>query len=177
MTDITHQIATKIIVEFNTQSVNRIQEYTTRIKSCFLELSEQEIWIRPNESSNSMGNIVLHLCGNVRQYILSSLGGFEDVRERDMEFSAKGGFSGKELMEKLDDTVFQANNVIKNCDEQSLLKIRSVQGFQYSGVAIILHVVEHYAYHAGQVIFWTKLLKNKDLGFYAGIDLNKKNQP
>ena len=64
---------------------------------------------------------------------------------------------------------------IRNLSEEDLLKVRSVQGFEHSGTGIIIHVVEHYSYHTGQIAFWTKLLKDKDLGFYAGHDLNKKN--
>jgi uncharacterized damage-inducible protein DinB len=163
--------------EFILQSITRLEEYTPRIKKCLSELTEEEIWKRPNDSSNSVGNIILHLCGNVTQYIISSLGGSPDIRERDKEFSARGGLNRNDLINKLDTTVLMAIQIIKDCNEESLLKARNVQGYRYSGLAIIFHVVEHYAYHAGQIAFWTKLLKNKDLGFYSGIDLNKKNQP
>jgi uncharacterized damage-inducible protein DinB len=66
--------------------------------------------------------------------------------------------------------------VIKNIKEDELLPPRSVQGFNYSAIGIIIHVVEHYSYHTGQIIFWTKLLKNRDMGFYAGVDLNRRNE-
>ena len=162
--------------EFIKQSIFRIEENTPKIIKCLDQLREKQIWLRPNEASNSIGNIILHLCGNMRQYIISSLGDQPDVRERDKEFSAKGGYNKEELQNKLTATVEEAIITIRNIDENRLLKIRSVQGFNYSGIGIIIHVTEHYSYHAGQIILWTKQLTAKDLGFYANIDLNKKNQ-
>ena len=165
-----------VMNEFVLQSAHSIEEKTPRIVYCLQELSEDEIWKRPNTVSNSVGNIVLHLCGNVRQYIVSSLGGAEDMRERDKEFSTMGGYSRKELSERLTSTASEAVRIIRTMDEASLSRISEVQGFRLSGTGIIVHVTEHYSYHAGQIIFWTKLLKNKDLGFYADVNLNLKNK-
>ena len=164
-----------IAQEFINQSIFNINENTPKIIKCLDDLSEEQIWVRPNKASNSMGNILLHLCGNIRQYIISSLGGQPDIRERDKEFAAKDGYTKKELMDKLVATVNEAIDVIQNVDEIRLLKIFSVQGFSQSGIGIIIHVTEHYSYHTGQIIFWTKQLQGKDLGFYANIDLTKKN--
>ena len=162
--------------EFKEQSIQRMLENGPRIRKCLGALSEDEVWKRPNESSNSVGNLILHLCGNMTQYIISSLGGEEDLRERDIEFSTRSGYSKEELVTKLESTVEDCVGVIKGLSEEQLLKRRSVQGFEYSGIGNIIHVVEHYSYHTGQIAFWTKLLKDKDLGFYAGLDLNKKNK-
>lgn len=165
-----------IVQEFIDQSIFRINENTPKIIKCLNELNEEQIWQRPNETSNSMGNIILHLCGNIRQYIISALGGQPDIRERDQEFAAKDGYTKKELQDKLTATLEQAINIITQIDEPHLLKIFSVQGFNYTGTGIIIHVTEHYSHHTGQIIFWTKLLKGNDLGFYAKIDLNKMNR-
>ena len=164
-----------IAKEFREQCISRIEENTPRIDKCLAELTEDEVWARPNDASNSIGNMILHLCGNIRQYAISSLGGIPDVRQRDEEFAAKGGYTRQELLDKLSATVSEAIDTIRNADEESLLKVRSVQGFDLSGIGIIIHVTEHYSYHTGQIAFWTKLLKAKDLGFYANIDLNIKN--
>jgi len=162
--------------EFIQQSVYRITENTNRVIKCLQEIEETEIWQRPNENSNSIGNVILHLCGNIRQYIISSLSETEDVRVRDIEFSTKEGFRKEELIAKLKNIVDEAINIIEKADDKSLIKIYSVQGFNLSGIGIIIHVTEHYSYHTGQIVFWIKLLKNKDLRFYAGIDLNVKNK-
>ena len=166
----------ELIREFIKNSVDRIDENTKKITRCFEDLDEKDIWIRPNESSNSIGNMILHLCGNIRQYIISSLGEKEDIRERDLEFSTPGGLNKSELLDKLTAITDESKTIIGAADAGVLLRIRSVQGYEYSGLGIIYHVVEHYSYHTGQVIFFTKLLKNKDMAFYAGINLNKKNK-
>ena len=166
----------EFVKEFTDQSITRIDENTQKLIVCLNELEEAETWKRPNQHSNSVGNIILHLCGNMRQYAISSLGNIKDTRERDKEFSADGGYSKSELLKKLSDTVEQAKNIIKNISEAELLRKRQVQGFIHSGIGIIVHVTEHYSYHTGQIIFWTKLLKDKDLGFYANLNLNAKNE-
>lgn len=165
-----------LIREFIHHSINRIEENTKKVTKCFDELDEKDIWIHPNESSNSIGNLVLHLCGNIRQYIISSLGGKEDTRERDLEFLTQSGLNKGELLGKLSAIINEAKTIISAADAGNLLKVRSVQGYEYSGLGIIYHVVEHYSYHTGQIIFFTKLLKNKDMAFYSGINLNKKNK-
>ena len=164
-----------ITQEFTEESIFRIEKNTTKIIKCLEELNEEQIWLRPNEVSNSIGNILLHLCGNITQYIISALGVQPDIRERDKEFSAKAGYNKDELQNKLTSTVEQAVIIIRNCDEYRLMKIYPVQGFNLSGIAIIVHVTEHFSHHTGQIIFWTKLLLGNDLAFYANTDLNKKN--
>jgi uncharacterized damage-inducible protein DinB len=158
------------------QSVYRFELNLPRIEKCLGELNDEEIWQRPNNSSNSIGNLILHLCGNITQYIISGLGGKTDERNRDSEFSAAGGLSKDELREKIKTTVNEAVKVMKNLSEDDLTRVKSLQGFNVSGIANIIHVVEHFSYHTGQITFWTKCLKDKDLGFYKGMDLNKKNK-
>lgn len=162
--------------EFLDQSILRSNENTLRIKKCFNLLSEKEVWQRPNKSSNSIGNLIVHLCGNITQYIISSLGDSKDIRNRDLEFSMDREFTKAQLVQLLQKTVSKATEIIKHLDSSKLLKIHSVQGFELSGIGIIIHVVEHYSYHTGQISFYTKLIKDKDLGYYADHDLNKKNE-
>ena len=161
--------------EFIVQSISHMKENTPRIEKCLAQLSDEEVWKRPNQNSNSVGNLILHLCGNITQYILSSLGGVPDFRIRKEEFSAREGYTRDQLLDKIKTTVNAATEVIRNLDRKELLRPREVQGFDITGIGIIIHVVEHYSYHTGQIAFWTKLLKNKDLDFYEGVDLNKKN--
>ncbi len=149
---------------------------TPRIEKALAELTEAELWQRPNSQSNSVGNLLLHLCGNITQYVLSSPGNQPDQRVRDAEFAAEGGFNKAELLEKLGSAVRQATQIIRKASQEEMLRERRVQGFQMSGIAIAVHVCEHYSYHTGQIAFWVKLLKNKDLDFYAGMNLNAKNE-
>ena len=166
----------KIAKEFTHQSAYFMSLNPPRIEKCLAQLSEKEVWKKPNASSNSIGNLILHLCGNITQYIHSSLGNEKDVRERDLEFSTKDGFSKKELLEKITQVTQKSIHIIKNISKKELRRNRSVQGFDYTGIGIIVHVTEHYSYHVGQIAFWTKYLKDKDLGFYEDMDLNLKNQ-
>ena len=162
--------------EFISQSIIRFEANTPKIEKCLHELTEDEVWNRPNASSNSTGNIILHLCGNITQYVLSGLGNVTDTRERDKEFSATRVLAKQELLDKLKSTVQQAASIMRQLNPDQLLQKRSVQGNDLTAIGIIVHVVEHYSYHTGQIIFWTKLIKDKDLGFYSNVDLNRKNK-
>ncbi len=162
--------------EFVEQSISRLNENTPRILKCLEQLSEVEVWYRPNENSNSIGNLILHLCGNIRQYAISSLGYMPDGRIRELEFSTKEGYTKAELIEKLTQTVDDAVKTIGNSTESNLLQPRLVQGFNLTGIGIIIHVTEHYSYHTGQITYYTKMVKDRDLGFYANVDLNVMNE-
>ncbi len=162
--------------EFISQSLLRFNESTPRVITCLDKLSEQQIWQRPNPSSNSVANLVLHLCGNITQYIISSLGGEPDVRRRDEEFSPKEGTSRSELKTLMQSTSDKATGIIASCSEEELLRSRMVQGFEMSGIGIVIHVVEHYSYHTGQISYITKQLLDVDLGYYGELDLNIKNE-
>ena len=166
----------QIIEELKQNALYRIDESTRMIKKSLTDVSEEELWQKPNASLNSIANLILHLCGNISQYAISSLGENEDTRNRDVEFAATNGYTKEELLKKLDDVLDSAKRIIFDASTAQLVQKRSVQGFSFSGIGIILHVVEHYSYHTGQIAFWVKQLKNKDLGFYDGVDLNIKNK-
>jgi len=161
--------------QFIGQSIVRIDENTAKIHSCMKQLDEKEIWFRPNEHVNSVANTILHLCGNIRQYVISSMGGKTDIRERTLEFSTHSGYTNAELIIQLFETINEAKSIITLASRENLEKRRTVQGTSYSGIGIIIHITEHYSYHTGQIVLLTKLFKNADMGFYAGIDLNQKN--
>ncbi len=166
----------KIKEEFVQNALYRLDE-STRMCSISLEhLAEEDIWKRPNKSLNSIGNLILHLCGNITQYVISSLGETEDMRERDVEFNTESTLTKEGLFQKLKETVETAKRVINDASIEQLIRKRDVQGFYFSGIGIVLHAVEHYSYHTGQIAFLTKQLKNTDLGFYEGVDLKIKNE-
>jgi uncharacterized damage-inducible protein DinB len=134
-----------------------------RIVECLQQLSEEEIWWRPNSASNSAGNLVLHLCGNVRQWIISGLGGAEDKRERDREFAERGPIPRQALVTQLRRTVRDACRVIARLSEDSLSRKHEIQGYQVTGLDAAFRVTEHFGYHTGQIIYITKLKRAKDL--------------
>ncbi|NAY90998.1 DUF1572 domain-containing protein [Muricauda sp. JGD-17] len=154
----------------------RMDESLRMIKICMSGLSEKDIWKKPNKSSNSIGNLILHLCGNITQYGIASLRNEQDDRKRDEEFSVSSGYTKEELVQKLSDTIAEAKRTFFDTPLEELLRKREVQGFNFSGIGNIIHVTEHLSYHTGQIALWTKILNNKSLGFYDGVDLNAKNR-
>ncbi|RMF68056.1 MAG: DUF664 domain-containing protein [Calditrichaeota bacterium] len=149
------------------------QESVPRLKKCLAALTEEEIWFRPNAQTVSVGNLVLHLCGNVRQWLVSGLGGAPDTRQRDQEFSEPGPLPTQVLLARLDETMAEARAVLDGLAAPALLERRSVQAFEETGVSILVHVVEHFSYHVGQVTYFVKSTKGVDLQYYRGVDLNR----
>lgn len=149
-----------------------IREFPPRIHRSLGQLTEGEIWWRPNAETVSVGNLVLHLIGNVRQNILSGLGGAPDGRRRQTEFDEPGPLPAAELLRRLDELMAEVDRVLDGIDPASLLTVRRVQGFEESGLSILVHVVEHFSYHVGQISYFVKSRKAVDLGYYAGVDLN-----
>lgn len=150
-------------------------ESVPRLKKCLAQLSQDEIWRRPNEQTVSVGNLVLHLCGNVRQRIISGLGGAPDVRQRDREFSEPGPLPADKLLQRLDTTMDEARDALQRLDPATLLDKHHVQGFEESGLSILIHVVEHFSYHVGQITYFVKSQKTVDLKYYDGVDLKRRN--
>ena len=142
-------------------------EYMPRIEKALATLSEEDFWWRPNDASNSAGNLVLHLAGNVRQWIVHGLGGAEDVRERDEEFAAKGGVSKADAFAQLRASVDDACAVLKQMNAEGLAAFYTPQAHEVTGLEAIYHVVEHFAMHTGQIIWIAKARSGEALGFYA----------
>lgn len=151
---------------FVTQARHSLSEHhLPRILECLKRLSEEDIWWRPHLTSNSVGNLVLHLSGNVRQWIVSGLGGEPDRRDRDKEFAERGPLPRRALVTRLRSTVVEAGKVLEGLGTHELTRVYSIQGFRVTGLAAVAHVVEHFAYHTGQIIFISKLKLGEDLGF------------
>ena len=149
-------------------------EGVPRLKKCLDQLTDEEIWQRPNANSNSMGNLVLHLTGNVRQWIIAGLDEQEDTRQRQAEFDEKGPIDRQQMLADLDAVMEEAEEVLNRLTPEKLLQQFDVQGFQETGIGILLHVVEHFSYHVGQMTYYVKALKDMDMGYYAGLDLEAK---
>ena len=161
--------------QFKSQAVRHLRvDFLPKIERCLASLSEEEIWWRPNERSNSVGNILLHLSGNVRQWIIAALGGTADTRKRDDEFAAQGPMPAARLWDLLEETVAEAARIIESLGPEQLLEEHRIQIYDVSALQSVFHVVEHFSYHTGQVIYVTKLLKDEDLEFYA--ELNPKRR-
>ena len=142
------------------------QDFLPKIERCLELLRDEQIWWRANPQSNSIGNLILHLSGNVRQWIVSGLGGAADSRDRDAEFAQRDVISREDLISKLKQTMDNADATLAAFDAEKLLDRQSIQGYDVSALEAILHVVEHFSMHAGQIVFITKQLTEHDLHFY-----------
>lgn len=152
-----------------------IDECLQRITTCVRMLSNEDLWRRPNDQVVSVGNLVLHLAGNIQQWIVSALGGAADDRVRDGEFQTTDRQSADELLARLSRTIHEAVAVIEALPDAAFTADHPVQAFREHGVGIIVHVIEHLSYHTGQIALHTKLATNGGLDFYAGVDLNRRD--
>jgi uncharacterized damage-inducible protein DinB len=141
------------------------QVYLPRIISCIEQLSLQQVWWRPNEASNSVGNLALHLSGNVRQWIISGLGRAPDARQRDREFSERAPVPRRVLVSRLRKTVEEACRVLSKLSPEDLARVHTIQKFRVTGMEAAFHVAEHFSHHAGQIILLTKMLTGSDVKF------------
>jgi uncharacterized damage-inducible protein DinB len=154
----------RIFVDY---SIKKVRQLSSRIQDCLEKLTDEQVWLRGSESENAIGNLVLHLCGNLRQWILTGVGGAPDVRVREREFSARGELSVVELSERLARTIDEVTHVLAAVTGDRLLETVTIQGYDVTVLEAIYHVTEHFAGHTGQIIFATKAFTSSDLGFYA----------
>ena len=154
-----------------------LRRHLASIQTCIGKLDDAQLWVRANENSNALGNLLCHMAGNVRQWMVAGLGGASDVRTRDREFAARGFTetdgnaggpkTGTDLVALLAGTLEEAITVIESLDTERLSRVYRIQRvYEVSGVEALVHVTEHFAYHAGQVVFATKLITGEDLGFH-----------
>jgi uncharacterized damage-inducible protein DinB len=145
-------------------------EYLPKIRRAVEGLQTDDLWWRPNPASNSMGNLILHLAGNIRQWVVCGLGGREDTRQRQEEFDREGGMSGQELISHLESTLAEVDAVLADLTSADLGKELEIQGLPVSGLDALYHAVEHFSMHTGQIIYISKLRSAADLGFYRVTD-------
>jgi uncharacterized damage-inducible protein DinB len=145
------------------------EDFMPRMLYCIDQLSDSDLWWRPNETSNSIGNLVLHLDGNVRQWILETLGGTESHRDRDGEFAARGPMPKRALRAKIESAVRDVASFLESFDTEQLLMRRHVQAYEVTALQAIYHVVEHFSYHLGQIIYIYKLRTSEDPKFYEAL--------
>jgi hypothetical protein len=145
-------------------------QFWPRLRTCVESLSDEQIWWRPNAASNSIGNLMLHLNGNVTQWLIASFERLEDRRDRPTEFATKEGVSRGELIENMADTMERAAGVLRRLTEADLLAQYEIQGYHVTGLEAVYQVVEHFGLHYGQIAYITKMLRDTDLGFYRGLN-------
>ncbi len=145
-------LATTVGVQASNEMGNAMQ----RIRHCLAQLNDDQIWSRPSEAMNTTANLILHLCGNVRQWIISGVGGAEDMRQRPLEFSLRGPIAGDELLKQLEQTVADAKAVLTRVSASELLRTRRIQGFDVTGMQAIFESVAHFRGHTQEIIHMTR---------------------
>ena len=141
-------------------------EYRTQLRLAVEALPEEALWWRANDQSNSVGNLLLHLNGNVRQWILAGVAERPDTRHRAAEFDARNGPSAPALLADLNGTLDEVDAVLAGLSETQLLEPRRIQGRDVTVLAAVFHVVEHFSYHLGQIVLIAKLRAPGAVKFY-----------
>jgi uncharacterized damage-inducible protein DinB len=143
-----------------------LREYLPKIEQCLDLLGDEDIWWRSHETDNSIGNLILHLAGNVRQWIVSGIGGDPDTRNRPQEFAERDMIPKEKLLNQLRAVLTEADAALERFDPKHLLEVRRIQNYEITCLDAISHVVEHVSHHTGQIIYVTKLRKGMDLKLY-----------
>ena len=143
-----------------------LTDYLPKIERCVALLSDEQVWWRANPESNSIGNLLLHLSGNVRQWIVVGLGDAPDKRDRDAEFAQREIIPREELLEGLRRTLNEVDATLATFDSNRLTERFTIQKSDVSALAAIFHVVEHFSMHTGQIIMLAKMFAAVDLAFY-----------
>jgi hypothetical protein len=138
-------------------------DYVPKIERCLDRLTDHDIWWRPNEASNSIGNLVLHLCGNVTMWIVGGVGRLPFERDRQLEFDERRQIPGAELRTLVKITVQKADTILAETGPAELLNRREIQGYDVTVLEAIYHVVEHFGMHTGQIILLSKARIGQDL--------------
>lgn len=155
---------TSLFLDFSRQKL--LTQFWPRLKACVEPLSEDQIWWKPNDASNSIGNLILHLNGNVRQWLVASFNREQDGRDRPAEFAAASGLTAAQLLERLGATLNDAAAVLARLTEADLTAPYDIQGYHVTGLEAVYQVVEHFGLHYGQIAYIAKSLSGRDLGFY-----------
>jgi uncharacterized damage-inducible protein DinB len=141
-------------------------DFLPKAKHCLEGMRDEDLWWRPNERSNSVGNLILHLCGNMKQWIVNSMGGGQFERDREAEFSERRPVARAELVDRIEATVMEVDKVLESLSPSGLLERFPVQTYTTSRLQAIYHVVEHFSYHLGQILYIYKMRTGRDPGFY-----------
>jgi Protein of unknown function (DUF1572) len=158
-----------LFLEFSRNKL--LGQYWPRLRSAVESLTDDQVWWRPNPACNSIGNLILHLNGNVGQWLVGSFNRLDDARNRPAEFGERRRIPTQELLSRLDATLQQGAAVLDRLTVDDLAKTYQIQGYTVSGLAAVYQVVEHFGLHYGQILYITKSLDGRDLGFYS--ELNK----
>jgi len=142
------------------------KEYPIKLRHCVAVLPRGFVWARPNAASNSIGNLLVHLTGNVSEWILGGVGGQSVDRYRAGEFAQTDGGDAAALLDDLEAVLGKAETVLSRLTEADLGRSLTVQARETTVLGAIYHVVEHFAMHTGQILLLTKIYAPGRIQFY-----------
>lgn len=128
-----------------------------RIRHCVGQLDDAQVWHRSGDL-NTVGNLILHLTGNVKQVIVSSVGGEPDDRDRPAEFAAREPIAKEELLRRLTEVVDRAMVVIRTATPEELARVRKLPSGEWTGMQAIVRSVAHFRGHTQEIIHMTREL-------------------
>jgi uncharacterized damage-inducible protein DinB len=138
-------------------------DYLPKIERCLERLTDEDVWWRAGEESNSVGNLLLHLDGSTRMWVVSGVGGAPDLRERQQEFDERSPVPRAQLLARLKATLGEVDEVLARVDAATLSERRQIRDMNVTGLEAIFHAVEHFSMHTGQIILLTKQRTGEDL--------------
>ena len=136
---------------------HQLRTAAEKIENCVDQLDDAQLWWRPTETQNSIANLILHLCGNVRQWIVAGIGGEADARRRAEEFAERGPIPKAELLNRLSEALRAADRALAEFSPEELLRPRRVQGFDTSGLSAVFDSVSHFKGHTQEIICLTRM--------------------
>ena len=132
-----------------------VTEFPNQVEKCLEVLSEDDVWWRPHEQSNAVGNLVLHVAGSNRHFLEHVIGGAPGVRDRDAEFAERGGRTKADILLVWSDVAARVSGVLRALTPERLSHPTSDRNRPVAD--ILLHVTHHNALHIGQIVWITKL--------------------
>jgi hypothetical protein len=161
---------TNLATELKRQWVHLLQQSLARIEHCLQQLTAAQIWYRSAADQNSVGNLLLHLAGNLQQWVVHGVAQQPDQRDRDSEFTADGNLPPADLLRQLNEVVAAAIHVIRRIPADELLQPRSIQGFQTTVVGALMHSIPHFVGHTHQIVMLTRIQLGSDYQFHWNPD-------
>jgi len=168
MTTVADSKAAELFLAFSREKL--MEQYWPRLRQCVESLNDDQVWWRPNAAGNTIGNLMLHLNGNVGQWLVVSFNHLDDGRDRAAEFNERRRIPAAALLGRLDATMQEAAKVLARLTVGDLLATYKIQGYSVSGLAAVYQVVEHFGMHYGQIVYISKMLRGADLNFYKDLD-------
>ena len=172
-----NQLSDSLACEISLQTIQLLDQSVVKLKHCLAQLDEDELWWRPQPELNSVGNLLLHMEGNLRQWSIVALGSEEDRRQRDREFSATRRLLKSKVWEQVSITVEEAKTVISEVQPTRWLDRLVVQGFDVNVINAVIHTTTHFQGHTHQVILLTRMIRGEGYSFQWNDDVDRSRLP